>query len=131
MKRPRFSLHESHELLRDLKDLRTLALFRNSTELFQKHYVYPSHHGNRSDLTMTLSPFLLMKVFEYLNIGELREMACTEKRMVLWTSCPVLWGRQAYDLTLILETIVDCIQRTEESYLTYRQGKKSTKFSNE
>ena len=125
LKRPRFSLHESHELLRDLKDLRTLALFRNSTELFQKHYVYPSHHGNRSDLTMTLSPFLLMKVFEYLNIGELREMACTEKRMVLWTSCPVLWGRQAYDLTLILETIVDCIQRTEESYLTYRQGKKA------
>lgn len=126
LKRPKFTLNESQDLLNDLNDLKTVSLFRSSTELFQKHYVYPArqHNKSKNDLTGTLTPFLLMKVFENLSIGDLRGMACTEKRMVLWTSCPVLWGRLAYSVTLVLEIILDCVERTEESYLLYRKGKK-------
>ena len=87
LKRPRFSLKEAHELLCDLKDLSTLSLLRDSTEIFEKHYVYPTHQNHcedgfessSMDLTCLLRPCILMKVFTYLGIDDLRSMACTEK----------------------------------------------------
>ena len=45
--------------------------------------------------------------------------------MVLWTSCPVLWGRQAAEVKTALDSIVDCIKQTEEAYGSYRKGKKA------
>ena len=133
LKRPRFSLKEAHELLCDLKDLSTLSLLRDSTEIFEKHYVYPTHQNycedgfesSSIDLTCLLRPCILMKVFTYLGIDDLRSMACTEKKMVLWTSCPVLWAKQAVEVKTALDSIVDCIKQTEESYESYRRGKKA------
>ena len=83
LKRPRFSLKEARELLYDLKDLSTLSILRDSTEIFEQHYVYPTHQKHYEDdfenhlmgLTCVLRPYILMEIFTYLGINDLRSMA--------------------------------------------------------
>ena len=75
---------------------------------------------NRPLLTL-MSPKLLIRMYIFLSDMDIYRLACCDKRSLLWTSCPVLWGAKASSLAQNIEPMLKLIHTTSEAYEDYKR----------
>ena len=130
-----FTLSDGPKFLKDLSVLKKVALWKTAHSKYGKAFVHlpaanksAQRRATHRPLLTLMSPKLLIRMCIFLSDTDIYKLACCDKRTLLWTSCPVLWGAKASSLAQNIEPMLNLIHTTSEAYEDYKRVRSDLKL---